>query len=163
MQALKRHAVPLAVVTAILVGVAATGAWLWSHMGEDHLLRADDPVVLALGQRVYAAHCAACHGADGQGQPNWRERGPGGLLPAPPHDASGHTWHHPDRQLFAITKHGVAKVIGDPDYTSAMPAYAGVLSDDEIIAALSWIKSRWPPAVRAQQERLDREARHAGR
>lgn len=163
MQALKRHAVPLAIVTVVLVGVAATGAWLWSRMGEDHLLRADDPVVLALGQRVYAAHCAACHGADGQGQPNWRERGPGGLLPAPPHDASGHTWHHPDRQLFAITKHGVATVIGDPGYTSAMPAYADVLSDDEIIAALSWIKSRWPPAVRTQQERLDREARHAGR
>src|SRR5690606_34960599 len=129
-------------------GLLAWRAW-WPGSAAS-LLRPDDPAVLALGQRVYAAHCASCHGVHGEGQPRWREPGPDGLRPAPPHDASGHTWHHPDAQLLAITRHGLARVIGQPGYRSAMPAYDGVLSDAEIVAVLSWIKSRWPPAVRAQ-------------
>ena len=55
-----------------------------------------DAQVLATGKAVYERHCAACHGANLEGQPNWRSRDPSGRLPAPPHDASGHTWHHPD-------------------------------------------------------------------
>lgn len=123
------------------------------------LLRADDLQVLALGKKVYEAHCAACHGARLEGQPNWRERDAAGLLPAPPHDASGHTWHHPDPVLFDITKHGVAKAARMPDYRSAMPAYAGVLSDEEIVAVLSWIKAQWPAKIREQQEEVN--AAHA--
>ena len=61
------------------------------------VLRPDDAAVLAQGQRVYVAHCAACHGAQLESQPNWRERGPDGRLPAPPHDASGHTGTTPTR------------------------------------------------------------------
>lgn len=56
-----------------------------------HSLRPDDPQVLRVGARIYAQQCAACHGARSEGQPSWRDRGPDGLLPAPPHDASGHT------------------------------------------------------------------------
>ena len=98
-----------------------------------HSLRPDDPQVLRVGARIYAQQCAACHGAKGEGQPDWRDRGPDGLLPAPPHDASGHTWHHPDEQLFAITQQGLAQLINQPDYRTAMPIYGGVLSDDEIV------------------------------
>jgi mono/diheme cytochrome c family protein len=100
--------------------------------------------LLATGQAVYGKHCASCHGAQLQGQPNWRERDASGRLPAPPHDASGHTWHHSDEVLFNITKYGVAKAANLKDYQSAMPVYEGVLTDAEIIAVLSWIKSRWP-------------------
>ena len=91
-------------------------------------------------------------------QPNWRERGPDGRLPAPPHDPSGHTWHHPDELLFRITKHGVAKAANLKDYASAMPAYDGVLSDAEIVAALSWIKAQWPADIRARHDELNRAA-----
>ena len=59
--------------------------------------------LLAEGAQLYAQHCASCHGSQLEGQPNWRERLPNGRLPAPPHDDSGHTWHHPDHVLFAIT------------------------------------------------------------
>ena len=123
-------------------------------------LRPDDPAVVALGQRVYAAQCAACHGARLQGQPNWRERGLDGRLPAPLHDESGHTWHHPDDMLFRITKHGVAKAANLKDYVSAMPAYDGVISDAEIVAALSWIKAQWPADIRARHDALNRAAAH---
>lgn len=118
-------------------------------------LRPDDAAVTALGRKVYEAHCAACHGARLEGQPNWRERDAAGRLPAPPHDASGHTWHHPDEVLFRITKHGVAKAANLKDYESAMPAYEGVLTDAEITAALSWIKSQWPAKIRSAQEEVN--------
>lgn len=94
-----------------------------------HALRPDDARLLALGERVYAQHCASCHGARLEGQANWRSPGPGGLLPAPPHDASGHTWHHGDELLFRITKFGVAKAANLSEHKSAMPAYEGVLND----------------------------------
>ena len=120
-----------------------------------HSLCPDDPQVLRVGARIYAQQCAACHGAKGEGQPDWRDRGPDGLLPAPPHDASGHTWHHPDEQLFAITQQGLAQLINQPDYRTAMPIYGGVLSDDEIVAVLSWIKAQWPPEVRQRHDEIN--------
>ena len=120
-----------------------------------HSLRPDDPQVLRVGARIYAQQCAACHGANGEGQPDWRDRGPDGLLPAPPHDASGHTWHHPDEQLFAITQQGLAQLINQPDYRTAMPIYGGVLSDDEIVAVLSWIKAQWPLEVRQRHDEIN--------
>jgi len=98
---------------------------------------------VALGERVYAQHCAVCHGTKLEGQPRWRRRLPNGRLPAPPHDESGHTWHHPDRLLFAITRNGLVPPYAPSAYESDMPAYAGRLTDDEIWAALAFIKSRW--------------------
>jgi S-disulfanyl-L-cysteine oxidoreductase SoxD len=118
-------------------------------------LRPDDEKIVALGKAVYMKHCAACHGARLEGQPNWRERDGSGRLPAPPHDASGHTWHHPDEVLFRITKYGVAKAANLKDYDSAMPTYEGVLTDAEIVAVLSWIKAQWPPEIRKQQEKVN--------
>ena len=122
------------------------------------LLRPHDAAVRAHGERLYRQHCAACHGAQGEGQSDWQSRGADGLLPAPPHDASGHTWHHPDAQLLAIVRDGMAQVIGQPDYRSAMPAYAGTLSDADIVAVLSWIKSRWPPEVQAHHDQVNAQA-----
>ncbi len=121
-------------------------------------LRPDDASVTAVGQKVYTAHCAACHGARLEGQPNWRVRDANGRLPAPPHDASGHTWHHPDEVLFNITKHGVAKAANLKDYDSGMPAYEGVLADAEIVAVLSWIKAQWPPETRRLHDEVNASA-----
>ena len=117
---------------------------------------AERPPDLALGQRVYAQHCAACHGAKLEGQPNWRQRLPNGRLPAPPHDDSGHTWHHPDEVLFGITKRGLAPY-APPGYASDMPAFGGTLSDGEIRAVLAYIASHWSAEVKkARAEMLRR-------
>ena len=117
-------------------------------------LRPDDPSLVALGHEVYVRECAVCHGAKLEGQANWRQRRADGRLPAPPHDESGHTWHHPDQQLFALTKYGPAALAGS-GYESDMPAYAGVLSDEEIWAVLSYLKSRWPAEVRARHDQIN--------
>ncbi len=129
--------------------------WVLASEGTDGILttlEADDLVVVQAGEKVYQAHCAACHGASLEGQPNWRVRDANGFLPAPPHDASGHTWHHADDLLFEITKYGPAVVIGDDTYKSMMPLYKDILSDEDIIAVLSFIKNTWPEEQRSWQE-----------
>ena len=78
-----------------------------------------------------------------------------GRLPAPPHDQTGHTWHHDGDTLFQLTKYGVGALINDPDYASNMPIYDGVLSDEEIIAVLSYIKSTWPEEIRARHTEME--------
>ncbi|MGM9428402.1 c-type cytochrome [Hydrogenophaga sp. MI9] len=122
------------------------------------MLRQDDPVVLQRGAQIYQARCASCHGVNLEGQANWRERGPDGRLPAPPHDETGHTWHHPDDVLIRLTKEGVAKAAGLPDYVTNMPAFGDSLSDADIVAVLSWIKSRWSTEIRSLNDEVNRQA-----
>lgn len=152
----RRSKAAAAFAVALLL-LAAAAWWLQrsSVPAAPFALRPDDTALVAQGRQVYMAHCASCHGAQLQGQPNWRERGADGRLPAPPHDASGHTWHHPDELLFRITKLGVMKAAQLQDYQSSMPAYEGVLSDEQIVAALSWIKAQWPADIRAKHDQLN--------
>ncbi len=118
------------------------------------------PVDPAEGKRLYDAHCASCHGLKLEGQPDWRRRNLNGRMPAPPHDETGHTWHHPDEVLFGITKHGLVPPYAPPGYQSDMPAFAGVLSDPEIRAVLAYIESHWSsPEVLKAREEIVRNAR----
>ena len=120
-------------------------------------LKPNEPAVVALGEQVYAQNCASCHGVALEGQANWRQRGNDGYMPAPPHDETGHTWHHPDTYLFLMTKYGIEKMIGKT-YPNNMPAYEDELSDDEIIAVLSFIKSTWPNTVKRQHDQINARA-----
>jgi S-disulfanyl-L-cysteine oxidoreductase SoxD len=158
----KSHAVLIA--SAVAVGAVAFMLASGDRGGQPAglALRPEDPAVVKRGAQIYEAHCASCHGARLEGQPDWRERNSGGLLPAPPHDASGHTWHHPDEVLFRITKYGVATVAQIKDYRTAMPVYDGVLSDEEIVAVLSWIKAQWPEGIRRRHDEIDAEHRKSG-
>jgi mono/diheme cytochrome c family protein len=139
-------------VGAVLIGAALFAVTSQSADADRIVLRDTDPETMALGASVYAANCASCHGADLEGQPQWRSPGDDGRLPAPPHDETGHTWHHDGDTLFRLTKYGTGALIGDPDYASNMPIYEGVLSDDEIVAVLSYIKSAWPEEIRAAHD-----------
>jgi mono/diheme cytochrome c family protein len=123
--------------------------------------RADpnDAAQVALGAKLYAQHCGACHGMKLEGQPTWRSRQSNGRLPAPPHDESGHTWHHPDHVLFAITRNGLVPPYAPKDYQSDMPAFAGALSDAEIWAVLAYLKSHWTSReVLEAREQITRNA-----
>lgn len=127
---------------------------------EGVIIDADDPKQVKIGRKVYADNCASCHGANLEGQPDWQTRTADGRMPAPPHDASGHTWHHPDTVLFAVTKYGSAAVSGQP-VQSNMPIFNGVLGDREIAAVLAYIKSTWPAEIRAKHDALNERARAA--
>lgn len=116
---------------------------------------ATDPVALMEGQAIYRAECAGCHGAKLEGQADWRIRKADGKLPAPPHDGSGHTWHHPMEQLVAITKLGLVPPNAPPGYLSDMPAFGAKLTDRQIRRVLAYIESQWPAEIRAHRaERL---------
>lgn len=52
-----------------------------------------------------------------------------------------------------MTKYGIQKFAG-PDYKTDMPAFEKKLTDAEIIAVLSYIKSRWPSDVRARNTKM---------
>ena len=119
------------------------------------MLQTGDPQTMTLGAELYSVNCASCHGANLEGQPDWRSRGPDGRLPAPPHDKTGHTWHHDSDTLFRLTKYGVAKLIDVPSYETDMPIYDEILTDEEILAILSYIKSTWPPEIRDRHDEMD--------
>ena len=110
-------------------------------------------VDIVQGQTLYQGNCAACHGANLEGQPNWRSPGPEGRLPAPPHDETGHTWHHPDRVLFQYTKLGgkAALALQGVELDSGMPAFGGSLTDQQIWDILAYIRSTWPERARTVQ------------
>lgn len=114
--------------------------------GDDPRADPRNAEIVKLGGKLYAQQCASCHGAKLEGQPDWRSRLPDGRLPAPPHDESGHSWHHPDRVLFAITKNGMVPPYAPAGYQSDMPAFGGRLADGEIWAVLAHIKNHWRSA-----------------
>lgn len=147
-----------AIVMAIFaIGLAMAVYALWKAR-EPAFIDPSDSAMAVRGKRVYDAYCAACHAADLSGQPNWRERMDNGRLPAPPHDETGHTWHHPDSVLIDITKNGLVPGRTAPaGYESDMPAYGAVLSDEDIIAVLAYIKSTWPPEVLEMQREVNRQ------
>ena len=149
---------PLA-TRAVIVVVAAVMALLLAGLSACSPTPKANPAdakQVALGKTVYAAQCAVCHGANLQGQSDWQVRKADKKLPAPPHDASGHTWHHDDDTLINITKNGFEKYTG-PGYETDMPKYSGVLSDDEILAVLAYIKSTWPKEEAEHQSSLNRK------
>ncbi|NFV79786.1 c-type cytochrome [Magnetospirillum aberrantis] len=146
----RRRFVALSVFLA--AAAVVTGGWIWLR---GQVIDPDSRVQVARGAEIYVAQCAQCHGARLEGEAEWHIRKPNGELPAPPHDASGHTWHHADEYLFGVTKHGMARY-APPDYKSAMPAYVGKLSDGDIRAVIAFIKSTWPDEIRRRQEALGR-------
>lgn len=124
----------------------------------DHELEGRDTVA---GRSLYVENCASCHGTDLKGQPDWKSTNADGVLPAPPHDATGHTWHHDNALLFDYTKLGGKKVLevrGVAGFNSGMPAFEGSLSDGDIWDILAYIRSTWPE--RMQQVQASRNQPH---
>lgn len=110
------------------------------------VLLATPSIAEEVGRTLYLDHCASCHGVNLEGQPDWMLRKPDGKLPAPPHDSSGHTWHHSDTQLLTIVRDGLGAIA--PGYETDMPAFGATLRDDQIVAILNFIKSSWPERQR---------------
>lgn len=110
-------------------------------MSAGNAVRHHDSSKIALGQRVYAEHCAACHGEQGQGAENWRKKDADGFYPPPPLNGTGHEWHHSKMALKEIIKSG------SPAGQGKMPAWGGKLSDEDIDAVIDWFQSQWPDQV----------------
>jgi len=160
-------------LTAAVFAVAGGLFWLFGPQdmitqmtgrggGEAAGVDPEDKALVALGRTVYADNCAGCHGANLEGQPDWRVRNPDGTLKAPPHDETGHTWHHPDADMFRYIKFG-GQAVAPKGFTSAMPGFEDSLSDREVWAVLSFIHGHWPAKVRERQRRLNEQSRGQSR
>lgn len=148
----------LALTSLAVAALAVLWSMTWDRGQASALIDYRNPEATAAGAAIYAENCAACHGAALEGEtPDWRNPGPDGLLPAPPHDDSGHTWHHPDELLFRITKFGSEAVVGR-GYRSNMLGFGNVLSDAEILDVLAYIKSTWSSRVQAAHDEINERA-----
>ena len=139
-----------------IAALAVGAGWIFWPLASTGRADVDDARQVALGTVVYRDHCASCHGANLEGQPDWKSRKPDGRLPAPPHDETGHTWHHPDDMLFQITKLGLKPPMAPAGYQSDMPAFGAVLTDEQIWAVLAYIKSKWPEKIQARQSSFNK-------
>jgi len=143
-----------------LGAVAFTGWSLYAPNSRTDVvdLRNDDVVV---GQILYQENCASCHGANLEGEENWRSPKEDGRLPAPPHDKTGHTWHHGEGLLFNYTKLGGKAALAQQgiDLNSGMPGFGDQLSDQQIWDIFAYIKSTWPE----RQQKLQAEQSEAER
>ncbi|WP_455366290.1 c-type cytochrome [Kaarinaea lacus] len=146
---LQRTILILTVLSAILLTIMFTISK--NNNGDTVTL---DMQLVKQGEVIYGKHCASCHGDNLEGQPDWKNRNEQGRLPAPPHDETGHTWHHSDQLIFELTKYGMVPPNIPEGYESDMPAFENILSDDEIWAVLYFIKSRWPDEIRKRQENM---------
>jgi mono/diheme cytochrome c family protein len=117
-----------------------------------------NPATVERGRTIYAENCASCHGVNLEGQANWQQPLTDGSYPAPPQDASGHTWMHSDTELFVMVRDG--SDAGTSNLLSTMPGFGKTLSENDMLAALAFIKSQWPPDVLAAQARMNHEIGH---
>lgn len=89
------------------------------------------------GEAVYATHCVGCHGPNGEATPHWRKPNSEGKYPPPPLDSSAHAWHH----STDVLKQTILK--GTPPDIGSMPAWEGVLTEQQVDDVIVWIKSLW--------------------
>ena len=118
-------------------------------------LEPENTQMITEGQNIYQEQCASCHGKNLEGEPNWKTPKSNGRMPAPPHNMTGHTWHHHDALLFEITKFGTEAYIGR-NYKSDMIGYKDILSDQEIVSVLSYIKSTWPLRDQRRHDQMNK-------
>ena len=104
------------------------------------------------GATIFAARCAACHQATGAGLP--------GVFPP----LAGSNWvNGRDTTVIQIVLHGIqgSLTVNGGKYNGAMPTFGAQLSDAEIAAVLTHVRSQWgnkAGAVGAQEVAAQRAA-----
>ncbi len=104
------------------------------------------------GAALFASLCAACHQTNGQGLPS--------VFPP----LAGSEWVRGQPvTTAAIVLHGIngALTVKGAKYHGAMPAFAGQLSDEQIAAVLTHIRSQWGNAAAAVNAQTVAQARAA--
>jgi mono/diheme cytochrome c family protein len=120
-----------AVIVLVLSSLAALvlGAWLaWPAAPRPGTFPTDDP---QLGRRVYA-YCQGCHGTDGRGiAGNYPPLAGSVIATADP----------------TISIRLVLRGMQSERLNGRMPGFAATLTDAEIAAVLSWMRSAWGNAA----------------
>ena len=88
----------------------------------------------ARGERIYADHCADCHGEQGEGVR--------GMYPALA-DNRAVTLDTPTNVVSAVLRGGFPPTTAGNPRPFGMPPYATLLSDEDIAAVVSYIRNAW--------------------
>jgi mono/diheme cytochrome c family protein len=97
-----------------------------------------DPKVV--GKRVYMTNCISCHQTTGLGLP--------GAYPA----LAGSEWvTGPDERITRVLLSGITGpiTVKGTSFNNTMPAFGGLLRDDQLAAVLTYIRSEWGNAAAA--------------
>lgn len=143
----------LQVVVLASLALLTAGGWTAARIFNDKALlfaNADDPSMTKQGARTYLRLCRGCHGGRLQGQPFWRLVDADFGRRAPALDGTGYAWMRSDDELFQMIKYGRYNQRHDAS-ESQMPAFQGTLDDQDIYAALAFVKVTWPVSQRALQ------------
>jgi mono/diheme cytochrome c family protein len=108
---------------------------------------------LIQGHILYTAWCAGCHGDKGEGQFPGAPLDPSPItnrIGAPPHDTTGHSWHHSDDLLVRYVIEGG---FTDPAAFYPMPAFGWRLSVPDAQRIVGYIKTLWTDEQRMMQAR----------
>ena len=137
-----------------IAAVVILAAWSLATESVAQPAMQPDSASAELGAPLYQEFCASCHGENLEGQGNWQSPNADGTLPAPPHDDTGHSWHHGDALLFEYTRLGGAEAMkqsGLTGFKSGMPGFTEDLTDEEIWNILAYIKSTWSDRIQELQ------------
>lgn len=100
--------------------------------------RPDDAKNFALGGKLYADHCAGCHGRNGEGRP--------GAWPALAGNRAV-TLDSPVNLVRVVVEGGYAPATAGNPRPHGMPPFATVLNGEEIAAVVSYIRGSWGNAA----------------
>ncbi|MGI8515507.1 MAG: c-type cytochrome [Acidimicrobiia bacterium] len=144
----------LRALTTIMGAIAMVSACV-ANAGSDPN-EPPDQLRVVRGEELYQQYCASCHRTDLSGDPEWKTPKEDGSYPPPPHDSTGHTWHHSDQVLLEIIRDG-------SDFAqSRMPSFGERLSDDDIGAILEFFKANWGPEEREYQRQINEQQARLG-
>jgi mono/diheme cytochrome c family protein len=95
---------------------------------------ARNPASASDGGAIYLANCASCHQTNGDGVPG-----------AFPPLAANPTVNGNPAAVIAIVKNGLDGriVVNAKAYSGIMPRWKGLLSDEQIAAVITYIRSSW--------------------
>jgi mono/diheme cytochrome c family protein len=113
---------------------------------------AESSLLVRLGQTVYEAHCATCHGAEGRGMP-----------PDYPPLAGNQSIQMASavNPIRVVLNGGYPPGTADNPMPHGMPPFAQTMSDDEVAAVVSYIRSSWGNRGDAVSARQANELRSA--
>ncbi len=119
-----------------VLGIAVLFAIFAGHTAAE-TGKSPDPEAAKRGQKLYEQYCESCHGKNGVGEPPIPAslRLPG-YFGAPALDDSQHAWHHSDQNLARVILEGSRR-------TQRMPGWKGVLSTQDAVDIVAYMKSLW--------------------
>lgn len=133
------------------LGVIVMLAMVSTTHAADLLEQPQDAEPIRAGRVIYQQSCATCHGAQGEGAPNWQLPNAQGEMPAPPHNEAGHTWKHADGMLYQIIQQGWRDPFNKTKRLT-MPPFAGKLTPTQTRDVIAYLKTLWTSEQRRFQQ-----------